>query len=118
MAAKLPMTLANFDIVGEANQQLKGTTGIFVQVQDEMCVSSCEVLPMRKPIERWKPSWSHGYVCQPAHLEASSKDKWSPALQIRTVLLSIQAPKGPNHDDTLQSFAVDISTWRLNRMGL
>ena len=36
------------------------------------------------------------------------KDKWSPALQIRTVLLSIQALlSAPNHDDPLDNGVAD-----------
>lgn len=38
------------------------------------------------------------------HLSTSGADKWSPALQIRTVLLSIQALMGaPNPDDPLSN---------------
>lgn len=37
------------------------------------------------------------------------KDKWSPALQIRTVLLSIQALlSAPNPDDPLNNEAADL----------
>lgn len=41
------------------------------------------------------------------------KDKWSPALQIRTVLLSIQALlSAPNPDDPLNNEAADL--WKAN----
>eukprot|EP01061_Rhynchopus_euleeides_P042287 TRINITY_DN73805_c0_g1_i1.p2 TRINITY_DN73805_c0_g1~~TRINITY_DN73805_c0_g1_i1.p2 ORF type:complete len:150 (+),score=55.69 TRINITY_DN73805_c0_g1_i1:76-525(+) len=41
------------------------------------------------------------------------KDKWSPALQIRTVLLSIQALlSAPNPDDPLNNEAADL--WKSN----
>mmetsp|Transcript_11408 Transcript_11408/g.24589 ORF Transcript_11408/g.24589 Transcript_11408/m.24589 type:complete len:87 (-) Transcript_11408:582-842(-) len=41
------------------------------------------------------------------------KDKWSPALQIRTVLLSIQALLGaPNPDDPLNNEAAE--RWKKN----
>lgn len=41
------------------------------------------------------------------------KDKWSPALQIRTVLLSIQALlSAPNPDDPLNNEAADM--WKTN----
>lgn len=41
------------------------------------------------------------------------KDKWSPALQIRTVLLSIQALlSAPNPDDPLDNGVAD--TWKTN----
>lgn len=41
------------------------------------------------------------------------KDKWSPALQIRTVLLSIQALlSAPNPDDPLNNEAADL--WKTN----
>lgn len=40
-------------------------------------------------------------------------DKWSPALQIRTVLLSIQALlSAPNPDDPLQTDVADL--WKTN----
>jgi len=41
------------------------------------------------------------------------KDKWSPALQIRTVLLSIQALlSAPNPDDPLANDVADM--WKTN----
>jgi len=41
------------------------------------------------------------------------KDKWSPALQIRTVLLSIQALlSAPNPDDPLQTDVAEL--WKTN----
>ena len=44
------------------------------------------------------------------------KDKWSPALQIRTVLLSIQALlSAPNPDDPLNNEAA--SQWKLDERG-
>lgn len=57
-----------------------------------------------------------------SHLSLSFSDKWSPALQIRTVLLSIQALlSAPNPDDPL---ATDVAEqWKTNeteaiRLGL
>lgn len=42
-----------------------------------------------------------------------SADKWSPALQIRTVLLSIQALlSAPNPDDPLANDVADL--WKAN----
>ncbi len=44
------------------------------------------------------------------------KDKWSPALQIRTVLLSIQAlMSAPNPDDPLNNEAADM--WKRDEQG-
>lgn len=44
------------------------------------------------------------------------KDKWSPALQIRTVLISIQAlMSAPNPDDPLNNEAADH--WKSDEMG-
>ncbi|XP_041348935.1 ubiquitin-conjugating enzyme E2 N [Gigantopelta aegis] len=44
------------------------------------------------------------------------KDKWSPALQIRTVLLSIQALlSAPNPDDPLDNTVAD--TWKSDEQG-
>lgn len=41
------------------------------------------------------------------------KDKWSPALQIRTVLLSIQALlSAPNPDDPLANDVAEL--WKIN----
>ena len=43
-------------------------------------------------------------------------DKWSPALQIRTVLLSIQALlSAPNPDDPLDNTVAD--TWKSDEQG-
>eukprot|EP00754_Rhynchopus_humris_P027444 Rhum_TRINITY_DN15087_c2_g1::Rhum_TRINITY_DN15087_c2_g1_i1::g.132877::m.132877/K10580/UBE2N, BLU, UBC13; ubiquitin-conjugating enzyme E2 N len=43
------------------------------------------------------------------------KEKWSPALQIRTVLISIQALlSAPNPDDPLNNEAADL--WKANEM--
>merc|ERR1711976_122375 len=43
------------------------------------------------------------------------KDKWSPALQIRTVLLSIQALlSAPNPDDPLDNEVADL--WKSNEV--
>ena len=43
------------------------------------------------------------------------KDKWSPALQIRTVLLSIQAlMSAPNPDDPLDTTVAEL--WKTNEM--
>nr|CAD7397879.1 unnamed protein product [Timema cristinae] len=45
------------------------------------------------------------------------KDKWSPALQIRTVLLSIQALlSAPNPDDPLANDVAEL--WKCTRSGL
>lgn len=48
-----------------------------------------------------------------AHADAPPTDNWSPALQIRTILLSIQALLGaPNPDDPL---AADVAkSWKEN----
>ena len=55
-------------------------------------------------------------VCVPTYLLASfsvSQDKWSPALQIRTVLISIQAlMSAPNPDDPLNNEAAEH--WKKN----
>ena len=46
-------------------------------------------------------------------LESSIPDKWSPALQIRTVLLSIQALlSAPNPDDPLANDVAEL--WKIN----
>ncbi|XP_055381560.1 ubiquitin-conjugating enzyme E2 N-like [Condylostylus longicornis] len=43
------------------------------------------------------------------------KDKWSPALQIRTVLLSIQALlSAPNPDDPLENHVADL--WKIDEI--
>lgn len=51
-----------------------------------------------------------------ANIEAIAKDNWSPALQIRTILLSIQALLGaPNPDDPL---AADVAkSWKEDEQG-
>ncbi|KAG6889559.1 hypothetical protein C0995_016686 [Termitomyces sp. Mi166 len=52
-------------------------------------------------------SSQHRYVDDLLRFEARAEDKWSPALQIRTVLLSIQALlSAPNPDDPL---ATDVA---------
>ncbi|MBE3046766.1 hypothetical protein IMZ48_30400 [Candidatus Bathyarchaeota archaeon] len=52
-------------------------------------------------------------LCLGANHRSSRADNWSPALQIRTILLSIQALLGaPNPDDPL---AADVAkSWKEN----
>lgn len=57
--------------------------------------------------ERWDPRTSGGFVVTDFERITAFVDKWSPALQIRTVLLSIQALlSAPNPDDPL---ATDVA---------
>ena len=69
-------------VVGYAT---RGSTGLWCRV---LCVGSCAC-------DWWKTEWMN------------LPDKWSPALQIRTVLLSVQALlSAPNPDDPL---ATDVA---------
>ena len=53
------------------------------------------------------------YVCILVYITHLLLDKWSPALQIRTVLLSIQALlSAPNPDDPLANDVADA--WKTN----
>ena len=52
-------------------------------------------------------------IIEHLNLESSIPDKWSPALQIRTVLLSIQALlSAPNPDDPLANDVAEL--WKIN----
>ena len=61
-----------------------------------------EEYPMAPPKVRFLTDLPPEHRHPGAHLPGHLKDKWSPALQIRTVLLSIQALlSAPNPDDPL-----------------
>ncbi|XP_037710038.1 ubiquitin-conjugating enzyme E2 N [Drosophila subpulchrella] len=71
--------------------------------------------PMKAPMVRFLTKIYHpnidrlGRICLDV-----LKDKWSPALQIRTILLSIQALlSAPNPDDPLVNDVADL--WKVNQ---